>query len=114
MSKIQDDIQLLRFRLQNHKHQTDGFTWNYSEATDEEVMATTKVFPETIDGLTDLILKIIRPKERPKLREQITYLIGLQQRQAQAWSTYIEDCRVRTENVNKWLEANQQKESWAT
>lgn len=114
MSTIREYVSVIQSRRRNHEYQTNGFTWDYTAATDEDVRDTTGVFQETIDGLSQVILKIILPKHRPQLRRQIAYLIGLRQRQAEAWERYIKDCEERTENVNQWLEANQQKESWAT
>jgi len=108
MNQIREHVELIQFRMKNHHYQTDGFTWDYNSATDEQVLTTTNVFPETLDGLTRVIMKIILPKDRPTLRRQIAYLSGLQQRQAKAWQWYIADCQTRTNNTNQWVLQNQQ------
>lgn len=100
---MSESIKTIQHRFSNHHHQTDGFRWNYTNATDEEVLCTTTVFPETITGLTNEILKSIVPKQRPQLRKEIAYLIGLQERQKQAWENYLADCNARTNNNEKWL-----------
>ena len=107
MNEIKEQVANLSHRLRNHHHQTDGFTWDYTAATHEQVLETSNVFPETLDGLTQVIMKIILPKDRPTLRRQIAYLSGLQQRQAKAWQWYIADCKARTENTNQWVLQNQ-------
>lgn len=107
MNQIREQVTNISYRLSNHHHQTDGFTWDYTAATDKEVLEITNVFPETLDGLTQVIMKIILPKDRPTLRRQIAYLSGLQQRQAKAWQWYIADCKARTENTNQWVLQNQ-------
>ena len=61
MNEIKDTVKTLSHRLRNHHHQTDGFTWDYTAATDEQVLETTNVFHETLDGLSKVILKIILP-----------------------------------------------------
>ena len=114
MSAIQEQVKLLQDRFSNHHYQTDGFTWDFVNATDEQVRDTASVFDETITGLSGIILKAITPKHRPQLRREIAYLIGLRQRQAEAWERYMADCQQRTDNVNQWIETHQQKESWAT
>jgi hypothetical protein len=96
-------IKTIQNRFLNHHHQTEGFTWNYNKATDDDVLSTTTVFPDTIQGLSDQILKSIVPKQRPQLRKDITYLIGLQERQKQAWDNYLADCNSRIKNTEKWL-----------
>ena len=105
---IQDQVQALKNRLNNHSHQTNGFTWDYTAATDEEVLDTTNVFQDTLDGLSDVILQIVSPKDRTLVRKQIAYLNGLRHRQAEAWERYIADCEQRTKNTNQWLLQNAQ------
>lgn len=106
MNEIKETVKILGHRLSNHHHQTSGFTWDYTAATDEQVLETTNVFSETLDGLSRVILKIILPKYRPLLRRQIAYLIGLRQRQAEAWINLIADCEARTNNTNEWVQQN--------
>lgn len=114
MSDLKGTARLIQQRFSNHHYQTDGFTWDFINATDEQVLDTMEVFEDTIDGLSGLILKSIKPQFRPQLRKQIAYLIGLRQRQAEAHERLQADYKRRTENTNKWLEANQpKKESWA-
>lgn len=107
MSEVQDRVRLLKTRFSNHHHQTDGFTWDFLNATDEQVMNATSVFEDTITGLSTEILKAIAPQHRPQLRRQIAYLIGLRQRQCEAWERYIADCEARTNNTNQWVLQNQ-------
>lgn len=99
-------IRILAHRFQNHKQQTDGFTFDYMAATEEEIMGLTNVFPETIQGLSSEVLKRVTPKQRPQLRRDIAYLIGLQGRQAEAWARYIADCEARAKNTNQWVQQN--------
>ena len=106
MNQIKEAVKVLGHRLSNHHHQTNGFTWDYTTATDEDVLETTDVFSGTLDGLSQVILTIILPKHRPILRRQIAYLIGLRQRQAEAWTNLIADCEARTNNTNQWVQQN--------
>lgn len=99
-------VDILKHRFKNHQHQTDGFTWDYTAATDEDVFSTTAVLQETIDGLSTIILKIINPKDRPILRNQIAYLTGLRQRQSEVWEKQLADFQARTNNTNKWVLTN--------
>ena len=107
MTPIQDRVQVLQFRFKNHSDQTNGFAWDYTAAKDEDVLETTHVFQDTLDGLSDTILKIVKPGQRRKLKKQILYLTGLRHRQAEVWEKYIEDCQNRTNNVNQWVLQNQ-------
>jgi len=104
MTPIRARVELLQFRFKNHAYQTECFTWDYTAATDEEVLQTTGIFKDTIEGLSDVILKITKPEHRRKLKNQIAYLIGLRHRQAEAWEKYIADCEARTNNVNQWVQ----------
>ena len=106
MSVAQDRAKLLQHRFSNHHHQTDGFKWDYTAATDEEVLETTNVFDDTITGLSTEIMKAITPKNRPQLRREIAYLIGLRERQAAAWERFTSDCETRTNNANQWVQQN--------
>jgi len=106
MSETKDRAKVLQHRFSNHHHQTDGFKWDYTAATDEQVLETTNVFEDTITGLSTEILKAITPKQRPQLRREIAYLIGLRERQAAAWERYIADCEARTNNANQWVQQN--------
>ena len=108
MSKIQDQVKTLSFRFKGLEYETDGFTWDYTAATDEQVLNTSPIAQDTIDGLSNLILKIIKPNQRQKLKEQIAYLIGLRHRQQDAWAAYIDDCQTRTNNVKQWVQIHKQ------
>ena len=106
MTDIRPYVEAIQYRYKNHRYQTDNFTWDYLKATDEEVLNTTGIFSHTIDGLSGLIMQITLPKHRTRLRREIAYLIGLRQRQAEAWERYIADCEARANNVNQWVIAN--------
>ena len=108
MSEIQDRVKSLAWRFNNHRQETDGFEWNYTAATDEQVFVTAQVDGDTIDGLNQIILKIVQPHERKKLKKQIAYLIGLRHRQAEVWGKYIADCEARANNVNQWVQLHTQ------
>ena len=103
MSEIQDRVKSLTFRFKGLEYETNGFTWDYTAATDEQVFETIPVAQDTIDGLTEIILKIVKPGFRQKLRKQIAYLIGLRHRQQEVWEKQIEDFQNRTNNVNQWV-----------
>lgn len=102
-----DQVDVLKHRFKNHQHQTDGFTWDYTAATDEDVFDTTNVLQDTIDGLSTIILAIISPKDRPALRNQIAYLTGLRQRQSEVWEKRIADFQTRTNNTKQWVLTNE-------
>lgn len=104
MTPIQSRVRSLELRFNNHRYETDGFTWDYTSATDEQVFVTAQVDKDTIEGLSQIILKIIKPQHRQKLREQIAYLIGLRHRQAEVWEKYLADCETRTNNVKQWVQ----------
>lgn len=101
-------VAVLKISFARHRQDTDGFKWDYTAATDSEVMDTVQVAPETIAGLSQIILKIIKANQRQELKKQISYLIGLRHRQAEVWEKYIADCQNRTNNTNQWVQANQQ------
>lgn len=103
MSEIQDRVKSLTFRFKGLEYETNGFTWDYTAATDDEIIDTVPVDQETIDGLSNIILKIVVPKQRPELRKQISYLIGLRHRQASAWKNLITDGETRLNNVKQWV-----------
>ena len=102
-----EQVDVLKHRFKNHQHQTDGFTWDYTAASDEDVFDTTNVLQDTIDGLSTIILKIINPKDRPALRNQIAYLTGLRQRQGEVWEKRIADFQTRTNNTKQWVLQNE-------
>lgn len=108
MSSLKQQVSILQSRFMNHRHQTDGFTWDYTNASDEEVLNTTDVLQDTIDGLTGIILKIVLPQYKKSLRNHIHYLIGLRQRQAEAWERYLANCSERTNNANQWVLQHEQ------
>ncbi|MBP6813172.1 MAG: hypothetical protein KA138_16700 [Saprospiraceae bacterium] len=103
MSEIQDRVKSLTFRFKGLEYETNGFTWDYTAATDEQVFDVAPVAQDTIDGLTEIILKIVKPQHRQKLKKQIAYLIGLRHRQQEVWAKQIEDFQNRTNNVNQWV-----------
>lgn len=107
MTQIQYEVQVLKARFITHQRETNGFTWDFQEATDDEVLDTTQVSKDTIDGLANVIMKIIVPNQKKALRNHIAYLIGLQSRQADAWALYIADCQTRTNNTNQWVSQNE-------
>lgn len=103
MSEIQDRVKSLTFRFKGLEYETNGFTWDYTAATDEQVFDVATVAQDTIDGLSEIILKIVKPQNRQKLKKQISYLIGLRHRQQEVWAKQIEDFQNRTNNVNQWV-----------
>lgn len=103
-----DQIALLKFRFKGLEHETDGFAWDYTAATPEQVLGVAPVAQDTINGLTEIILKIVKPSQRQKLRKQIAYLIGLRHRQQEVWAAYIADCEARTNNTNQWVQLHTQ------
>lgn len=104
MSEMQEQVKLLQFRFKGHEHETDGFTWDYTAATDEQVLNVAPISKDTIEGLCGVIMKIIKPKYRRKLKRQIVYLVGLRHRQKEVLAAYMEDCQNRTNNVNQWVQ----------
>lgn len=104
MTPIQERVQSLQFRFKGLEYETNGFTWDYTAATDEQVLDTNPVAQDTIDGLSQIILKIVKPQHRRKLKNQIAYLIGLRHRQQEVWAAYMEDCQNRTNNTNQWVQ----------
>lgn len=103
MSEIQEQLKLIQFRFKGLEHETNGFAWDYTAATDEQVLETAPISGDTIDGLSQVIMKIVKPQYRRKLRKQISYLIGLRHRQQEVWAAYMEDCKNRTNNTNQWV-----------
>lgn len=106
MSEIQNQVNILKFRFKGLEYETAGFAWDYTAATDEQVLETNPVSQDTLDGLSQIILKIIKPQYRRKLKKQIAYLIGLRHRQQEVWEKYIANCEARTNNTRKWVQAN--------
>ena len=106
MTPIQERVRSLELRFNHHRYETDGFTWDYTAATDGQVFETAQVDKDTIDGLSGIVLKTIKPGQRQNLKKQIAYLIGLRHRQAEIWEKYLADCEARTNNVNQWVQQN--------
>ena len=104
MSEIQDRVKSLQFRFKGLEYETNGVTWDYTTATDSQVFDVIPVAQDTIDGLSQVIMKIIKPHQRRKLKNQITYLIGLRHRQQDVWAKQIADFKNRTNNVNSWVQ----------
>lgn len=104
MTPIQAHVQSLIFVFKGLEHETDGFAWDYTAATDDHVLDTKPIAHETIEGLSNIILKIIKPSQRRTLKKQIAYLIGLRHRQQEVWAEYMEDCQTRTNNTNQWVQ----------
>lgn len=103
MSEIQDRVKSLTFRFKGLEYETNGFAWDYTAATDEQVFDVSTVAQDTIDGLSEIILKIVKPQHRQKLKKQISYLIGLRHRQQEVWAKQLADFQNRTNNVNQWV-----------
>jgi len=101
---VGERVCILKIDFARHRQDTDGFKWDYTTATDDEIIDTVPVAQETIDGLSNIILKIVVPKQLPELRKQIAYLIGLRHRQAAAWKNLIADGETRLNNVKKWVQ----------
>jgi hypothetical protein len=110
MSAIQDQVKLLEFRFKGIEQQTDGFSFDYISASDEDVFNLTPIAQDTIDGLSQLIMKMILPAQRAKLRKQIAYIIGLRAKQQEVWSRKIEEFSQRTKNTNEWVILNSHKQ----
>ena len=109
MSEIRDRVKSLTFRFKGLEYETNGFAWDYTAATDEQVFDVAAVAQDTIDGLTETIMKIVKPHERQKLKKQIAYLIGLRHRQQEVWEKQIADFQNRTNNANQWIIQNQKQ-----
>ena len=107
MSTIRYEVAVLKSRFITHRIDTDGFRLDFQRASDKEILDITPVSQDTINGLSDVIMKIIVPKQRNELRLQITYLIGLRHRQAEAWGRLIADYETRTKNTNQWVAQNE-------
>jgi hypothetical protein len=103
MNRLEETVRLTQARVANHAHQTRGFRWDYLAATDDEVFETTVVLQETLDAMSNVILKIVQPRELPAVRRQIAYLQGLRQRQAEVWAKKLQDFETRLKNTNEWL-----------
>lgn len=101
-----EQVQLIHFRFRNHSQQTDGFRMDFVSADDDTILNLTPVFKDTINALSNEVMRTIAPKHRPTLRKQIAYLIGLKQRQAEAWERFIQDCQTRKENTDQWVQLN--------
>lgn len=106
MSIIRYQVAVLKTRFVVHRNDTENFTVDFQNESDEFIMAIAPVKPDTIEGLTEIIMKIVLPKQRPELRKQIAYLIGLQRKQQDVWAKYLADCEARTNNTNQWVTQN--------
>jgi len=100
--------QTVKFRFTAIAHETDNFSWDFTRATDEQVLQTAPISQDTINALTEKILPVVKPSHRAKLREQIAYLIALRHRQGEAWENYLADCEARTNNCKQWVKSNAQ------
>lgn len=96
-------VKLLKFRFMGHKHETIDFTLDYIRASDSEIFELTPVREETIQGLAKVIMNIISPGQRKKLKQQIAYLIGLRHRQGEVWQKKIEEYQQRQKNCEQWV-----------
>lgn len=96
----------LEYRMNALAYETDNFTWDYTSASNMDVVNVFLVAKSTIDGLSSIMMKIIAPKHRMELRKRIAYLVGLRHRQAEAWEWYIKDCEQRSKNTDKWVQQN--------
>ena len=108
MNQIRYQVEVLKARFAIHRNDTEIFTINFQSETDEFIRNMTPVKQDTINGLTEVIMKIVLPKHRVELRKQIAYLIGLQKKQQDVWAKYIADCEARANNTNKWVSQNAQ------
>lgn len=106
MNEIRYQVNALKARFAIHRNDTENFTINFQSETDEFIRTLTPVKPDTLEGLTGIIMKIVLPKHRAELRKQIAYLIGLQKKQQDVWARYIADCQTRTNNTNQWVSQN--------
>jgi hypothetical protein len=108
MNEIRYQVNVLKTRFAIHRHDTENFTLNFQSESDDYIRSLTPVKPDTLEGLTGIIMKIVLPNHRATLRKQITYLIGLQKKQQDVWARYIADCHARTNNTNQWVSQNAQ------
>jgi hypothetical protein len=108
MNEIRYQVNVLKARFAIHRNDTENFTLNFQSESDEYIRSLTPVKPDTLEGLTGIIMKIVLPNHRAQLRKQISYLIGLQKKQQDVWDRYIADCQTRTNNTNQWLSQNAQ------
>jgi len=106
MSQIKYQVNVLKARFAIHRNDTENFTINFQSESDEYIRSLTPVKPDTLEGLTGIIMKIVLPSHRATLRKQIAYLIGLQKKQQDVWARYIADCQTRTNNTNQWVSQN--------
>lgn len=101
---IKDQIQVLKYRFNCHKQDTEGFTRDIESLTDDEAFEMTPVMQDTISGLSSLVLKIIHPKQAPELKTQIAYLIALRDRQQRALEVKLTEYKTRLNNTNQWVQ----------
>lgn len=105
---MKEQIQILKYRFNCHKQDTEGFTLDIESLTDQEAFNMPWVFQDTIDGLSGIILKIVHPKERAKLKIQIAYLIALRHRQEKAWEAMQKEFQTRLNNTKQWVQLHSQ------
>lgn len=91
-----------------HKDETNGFTMDYEAASDEDIFDLTPVEQNTIDFLTKVIVKIVKPEHIPQLKKHIAYLIGLRHRQEEAWENKLAEFEQRLNNTKKWVQEHTQ------
>jgi hypothetical protein len=91
-----------------HKHETNGFTMDYEAASDDEVFDLKPVEQSTIDFITTVIVKIVKPEHLPQLKKHIAYLIGLRHRQQVACENKLAEFEQRLNNTTKWVKEHTQ------
>jgi hypothetical protein len=91
-----------------HHYETEGFTWDYEAANDDDVFWTKPVDQKTIDFLTTVMVKITKPEKLPELKKNIAYLIGLRHRQQVAWTNKLAEFDNRLNNTAKWVQEHTQ------
>jgi len=91
-----------------HKNETNGFTMDYEAASDDEVFDMKPVDQNTIEFLTTVIVKIVKPEHLPQLKKHIAYLIGLRHRQVEALENKLSEFDNRLNNTAKWVQEHTQ------
>lgn len=102
-----EQVSVLRYRFNAHFEETNGFRWNFIDANYKEVVELKPVSQDTIDGLSGLIHSLSVPKNRAKLKRQISYLIALRHRQCEAWEEMMQDFETRTKNTIQWVQSHE-------
>lgn len=103
MSNSNEQVESLKWRYSTLKHQTNNFRWNFLEASDDDVFEIFLVSEDTIEGFASIILKLIDPKHRIRLRREITYLVALRHRQIEAWHNKLAEFESQSKRLDKWL-----------